>query len=106
VDKDVSETPRPECDARTAERKVPIGNRYGLHGRPTTMFVKLANRFDCEVRVSRDGDPEEVDGKSAIALLSLGLERGGVLSIRTTGADAEDAIAALEHLVRNNFEED
>lgn len=96
----------PDAGAPTAERKVRIENRYGLHGRPTTMFVKLANRFASEVRVSRDGDPEEVDGKSAIGILSLGLERGGVLCIKTKGSDALEAIAALANLVHTNFSEE
>jgi phosphotransferase system HPr (HPr) family protein len=89
-----------------AERKVKIRNRYGLHGRPTTMFVNLARTFACAVTVSRDDDPEEVDGKSAIGILSLGLERGGVLRIAVRGADAPEAIAALVDLVKSNFSEE
>ena len=105
--KDVSRTQETsEAGVPTAKKKVRIENRYGLHGRPTTMFVKLANRFDSDVTVSRDGDPEEVDGKSAIAILSLGLERGGVLCIETKGSDAVEAITALTDLVRSNFAEE
>ena len=86
--------------------KVQILNRYGLHGRPTTMFVKLANRFEAEVRVCRDGDTEEVDGKSALALLSLGVDHGGVLQIKARGRDAREAVQALAALVRNRFQEE
>ena len=89
----------------TAFEAVQIMNRYGLHGRPTTMFVKLANSFESEIRVSCDED-EEVDGKSAISILSLGLEFGRTLNIRATGADATAAVSALAHLVRNKFAED
>ena len=96
----------PEIDDCWIEEKVKIRNRYGLHGRPTTMFVKLANRFASDVRVSRDGDAEEVDGKSAIALLSLGLEHGGTLRIRTQGTDAQDAVTALVDLVKRKFAEE
>ena len=92
---------------RLAEETVQIMNRYGLHGRPTTLFVKLANRFVSEVKVSRlnDSKSEEVDGKSAIALLSLGLEHGGMLRIRALGEDASDAVTALAELVRTKFSE-
>ena len=90
----------------TVENTVRIENRYGLHGRPTTLFVKVAKRFSSEIRVSRDGDPEEVDGKSAIGLLSLGMEHGCTLRIRADGADAREAIFALTELVRNKFAEE
>ncbi len=96
----------PDLDVPTAERKVRIKNRYGLHGRPTTAFVKLALQFDSEIRVRRDDDTEEVDGKSAIAILSLGLESGDVLCIKTVGADALEAMAALVDLARNEFVEE
>jgi phosphocarrier protein HPr len=100
------QTRMPEGEVPIAERKVKIRNRYGLHGRPTTMFVNLARTFSCDVKVSREGDAEEVDGKSAIGLLSLGLERGGVLRITARGADAPKAITALVELVKSNFAEE
>ena len=95
-----------QVDVPEAERTVTIRLRHGLHGRPTTMFVNLANKFDCDVRVSRDGSGEEVDGKSAISILSLGVECGGVLRIKTRGPDAVRAIEALTDLVRSNFAEE
>ena len=96
----------PELDAAFSEERVVIRNRYGLHGRPTTMFVKLASQFASEIRVCRDGDPDRVDGKSAIAILSLGLEHESVLHIQARGADAPKAIAALAHLVQSKFSEE
>jgi phosphotransferase system HPr (HPr) family protein len=70
------------------------------------MFVNVARNFQSDVRVSRDGDAEVVDGKSAIAMLSLGVERGGVLRIATRGVDALEAAAALANLVKSNFSEE
>lgn len=90
-----------------AESLVTIQNRYGLHGRPTTMFVKLANQFDSAITVSRsEGEGlEVVNGKSAIALLSLGLEYGVKLRIKAEGKDAGEAVEALSDLVNKKFEE-
>ncbi len=90
----------------TAEDVVQIANRYGLHGRPTTMFVKLANGFKSVIKVRCDGEGEEVDGKSALGVLSLGMEYGKKLRIRAKGEDAHDAVAALGNLVRNKFAEE
>jgi phosphocarrier protein HPr len=90
----------------TAEDIVQIINRYGLHGRPTTMFVKLASGFKSVIRVHCDGESEEVDGKSALGVLSLGMEFGKKLHIRAKGEDAHEAVAALGDLVRNKFAEE
>ncbi|MBN1419647.1 MAG: HPr family phosphocarrier protein [Planctomycetes bacterium] len=92
--------------SQVREEKVEITNRYGLHGRPTTMFVTIAQRFRSSVVVSRDGSAEEVDGKSAIGLLSLGMERGSVMRIRVQGDDADETVEALLALVRANFNEE
>jgi len=50
--------------------------------------------------------PRFFTGKSAIAILSLGLEYGKTLRIHARGEDASDAVAALAGLVRNRFQED
>jgi phosphocarrier protein len=93
-------------DPFAAHKKVQIQNSWGLHGRPTTAFVKLANRFVSEVLVSRDGQGDEVNGKSALAVLGLGVEPGSVLRIRARGPDALEAVTALTSLVHNKFVED
>ncbi|HNR98203.1 MAG TPA: HPr family phosphocarrier protein [Planctomycetota bacterium] len=90
----------------TAEAVVQIANRSGLHGRPTTMFVKLASRFKSAIKVHCTGQGKEVDGKSALAVLSLGMEYGKKLCIRAKGDDAREAVAALGALVRDKFKED
>ncbi|HAK93552.1 MAG TPA: hypothetical protein DCM87_00705 [Planctomycetes bacterium] len=102
----VTKNPGAHSGNDTAEDVVQIANRSGLHGRPTTMFVKLANRFTSVIKVHCDGEAEEVDGKSALGVLSLGMEYGKKLRIRAKGNDAREAVAALGALVRNKFAED
>ena len=38
----------------TAKRNARIRNRLGLHARAAVTFVKLANKFGCEVKVAKD----------------------------------------------------
>ena len=102
----MTKNPGAHSGGDSAEDVVQIANRSGLHGRPTTMFVKLANRFKCVIKVHCDGESEEVDGKSALGVLSLGMEYGKKLRIRAKGDDAREAVAALGALVRNKFAED
>ena len=86
------------------EKTVRIRNRLGLHARPAAEFVKLAGRFDSEIRVSKEG--LEVNGKSIMGVLMLAAEKGTELTIQADGEDADDAIAALSDLVDRGFEED
>lgn len=86
------------------ERSVLIQNKYGLHARPAAEFVKAANTFDCEVLVRKD--ELEVNGKSIMGMMMLAAERGSEIVIRTSGSDAEEALAKLAGLVDSRFGED
>lgn len=85
-------------------KTVKIQNRAGLHARPAAEFVKLAGRFEAEVRVSKKG--LEVDGKSIMGVLMLAAERGSSITIQADGSDADEAVSALTDLVDRGFEED
>lgn len=88
----------------TVVKTVKIQNRAGLHARPAAEFVKLAGRFEAEVRVSKKG--LEVDGKSIMGVLMLAAERGSSITIQADGSDADEAVSALTDLVDRGFEED
>lgn len=88
-----------------AERKIKITNLNGLHARPATSFVKMAARFSSEIFVNTE-NKEKVNGKSVIDLLTLGAKNGTEILITAEGEDKEEALEALEGLVRNNFNED
>lgn len=91
-------------DSTTREETVQIRNQMGLHARPAAEFVKLAGRFDSQVRVASEGI--EVNGKSIMGVLMLAAEKGTEITIQAEGADAEDALSALVDLVNRGFEED
>lgn len=83
------------------EKQYTITNRQGLHARPAAMFVKISNRFQCEVWVSKDG--EQVNGKSIMGLMILAAEEGAKIDISTDGADEEDAMECLGALIESGF---
>lgn len=89
---------------QTARRDVTIVNPQGLHARPADLFVKLANQFESEVGLIKNG--ERVDGKSILAVLTLAAEKGTELTIEATGHDAAVAINALTELVESGFVEE
>ena len=84
-----------------SERRVTVINELGLHARPAAEFVKLASRFESDIRLAKDGDA--VNGKSIMGVMTLAAECGAELTLRADGSDAEAAVAALEELVANEF---
>ena len=90
-------------DPPVARRQVEIANPLGLHMRPADKFVKLALRFQAEVRVIHNGN--EFNGKSILDLTSLAAECGTRLVLEARGADAEEALEALAELVSAQFYE-
>ncbi len=84
-----------------ARRRVQIVNAYGLHVRPATRFVKLAQSFQSDVRVEYQGT--KVNGKSLLDMTSLAAECGMMLDLEAEGPDFGEALAALADLVANGF---
>lgn len=85
------------------ERDVEIVNRAGMHARPAAEFVKVAGRFRADITVAKDG--LAVNGKSIMGVLMLAAAQGSRLRLSAEGEDAEDAVRALEDLVRSGFDE-
>jgi phosphocarrier protein HPr len=85
------------------ERSVQILNKNGLHARPAAEIVKVSARFASEITLLRDG--MEVNGKSIMGVMMLAAECGATLVLRADGADADEALEALEALISNKFGE-
>ncbi|MEO0233448.1 MAG: HPr family phosphocarrier protein [candidate division WOR-3 bacterium] len=85
------------------EAKVVIPNTLGLHARPASLFVKLAEKFKSKITVEKDG--MVVNGKSIMSLLMLVAECGSTLIIKAEGPDEDEAIEALVNLVKDGFGE-
>jgi phosphotransferase system HPr (HPr) family protein len=79
-----------------------VTHEVGLHARPAALFVKKAGQFDADVRVSHD--EKEVNAKSILQVLTLGVEKDGVITVRAEGDDAEEALEGLKMLVESDFE--
>lgn len=80
-----------------------ILNEKGLHARAAAAFVRSANAFPAEVTVEKDG--QEVSGHSILGLMMLGAACGTEIKISCSGERAQEALAALEKLVKDRFNE-
>ena len=84
-------------------REITVVNQLGIHARPAAAFVKLANKFQSDITVEKDG--ERVNGKSIMGLLMLGAAQGSKLRVTAKGRDAETAIREIEELFARKFGE-
>jgi len=87
----------------TAEKKVVIKNKLGLHARPAALFVQIANKFDCDIAVRKG--KEVVNGKSIMGIMMLAAGKGDVIFIKAQGEDADQALAELEKLLLGDLDE-
>lgn len=78
-------------------KKLTVKNKQGLHARPAALFVQIANKFDARITVRRD--KEEVNGKSIMGILMLGVEKDASIIIEADGVDAHLAILELEKVI-------
>ena len=85
------------------KKKIKITNPQGLHARPASNFVKIANKFESDV-VVRKGH-ETVSGKSIMSLMTLAANHGSTLEIEVSGLDAEAAMKELEAFLTNDSDD-
>ena len=84
-------------------QELTILNKSGIHARPAAMFVKIANRFACEILVEKDG--EKINGKSIMGLMMLAAGPGSKIKIHVKGTDAPAAMEALGEVIQRKFDE-
>lgn len=83
-------------------KEVVIKNQVGLHARPATYFIQKANEFKDEIKVTKD--EREVNAKSLLGVLSLGITRGSSIKLSANGETEEEAVNALVELIESGFE--
>jgi len=78
-------------------REILIKSAQGLHARPAALFVQIASKYNATINVMK-GD-EKVNGKSIMGILTLGAQKGSVVTIEAEGEDAERVVDDLEALL-------
>jgi phosphocarrier protein HPr len=85
------------------QKTLTIVNARGLHARASAKFVQCAESFDANVNVSREG--QTVTGTSIMGLMMLAAAPGCTIDLEVEGAQAQEALDALEKLVADKFGE-
>ena len=86
-----------------ARIEVQIINKLGLHARASAKLTQVASAFKCELWLSRSG--RRVNAKSIMGVMMLAAGKGSSIVIEAEGEDAEAALAALQQLIADKFDE-
>ncbi len=85
--------------ADSALATVVVPNAQGLHARPAGLLARTASSFDA--KVSLNG----VDAASVLAVMGLGVTSGAEVSVRASGPQASEAVAAVVQQIESGFGE-
>jgi phosphotransferase system HPr (HPr) family protein len=84
------------------EKKVNVTIESGLEARPAALFVQIASQYDSQIHVLL-GD-KQVNAKSIMGMMSLGVLEGQELTLRAEGSDEEEAVNALVDFLTSHKE--
>ena len=71
----------------------------GIHARPATGLVKEATKFSSDIFIEYKG--KKVNLKSILGVMSLGIPKGGSISIFAEGADEAEALDGIEGFLKS-----
>ena len=84
--------------------KAVLTNKSGLHARPASLLVELANKFKSEIFIKKDN--MTINAKSIMGVMTLGAAHGTEIIIEVDGSDEEEALKAIIQLIDSNFNEE
>lgn len=79
-------------------------NAVGLHARPAAEFVRMAAQFKCALTIRNlTRASAEVDAKSILSVLTLGVEKDHEIELTAHGEDELQAVQSLRNLIESDF---
>ena len=81
-------------------KEVVVRCESGLHNKQATYFVQKANEFNSSIWL--ESDNRRMNAKSLLGIMSLGIVTGVTVVLTASGADAEEAVNALEILLQRD----
>ncbi|MGD8190456.1 HPr family phosphocarrier protein [Brevibacillus ginsengisoli] len=79
------------------EQVFTVKSESGIHARPATRLVQVANTFPCEIHIETKG--KKVNAKSIMGIMSLAARKGDELKVIAQGDQAAQAIQALGEVI-------
>ncbi|MFD1541170.1 HPr family phosphocarrier protein [Nonomuraea guangzhouensis] len=80
-------------DAPTIRHEATVVLPANLHARPAGHLARAAHQFSSTIELDYNG--KTINPTGVLSVMGLGARAGSTVTIRATGPDAHDAIAAL-----------
>jgi phosphotransferase system HPr (HPr) family protein len=80
-----------------------VENRLGLHARPAMKITTLAQQFQADLVLEKDGVP--VNARDLLSILTLDCPQGTRLVVKATGPEASEAVLSVCRLFARKFDE-
>ena len=88
------------------KKTIKVENELGIHARPSGLIVSTASTFpECEIRLENE-EGMEVNAKSIMGVMMLAAAYNSNIILTADGKNEEKAIAAIEKLFANKFDEE
>lgn len=78
-----------------------IKDELGIHARPAGMLAKEAMKWQSAVWV--DNGTKKADAKRLMAIMSMGVKKGHVVTVSAEGTDEEPCIEAMQKFFEENL---
>ena len=83
------------------EFKYVVTDAQGIHARPAGILVKAIAKKTSDIKIKKAGDTREVNAKSIMGMMTLGLDAGEEITLSANGEDEEAAMAGIEQYLSN-----
>ena len=81
-----------------AEKVFKVVDKTGIHARPATVLVSTASQFKSAVTLVYK--EKQVNLKSIMGVMSLGIPCGAEIKVMAEGEDAEETVQVLEEVMK------
>lgn len=78
-------------------QKITIKNKLGLHARPASNFVKMAQSFKSKIEILKG--EKRLNAKSMIGILAAGAKCGTEIELAIDGEDEQEALRQLTEFI-------
>lgn len=85
------------------ERTYKITAETGVHARPATMLVNKAGQYESDIEIRYN--EKNVNLKSIMGVMSLGIPQGAEITITADGSDEVEAIEGIEEVIKEHLGE-
>ena len=77
-----------------------INLKEGLHARPASTLSKIATGFESKIIITHKGT--DFEAKSILMLMSLGADKGDIVTITADGSDEKEATDKIKEFLTSD----